>query len=145
MDTVILHYSELDKDTLYDILRLRVSVFIVEQDCPYMDIDDNDRDAYHMICREDGEIKGYLRILKKGVTFKEASIGRVIAVDRRRGIASDMLSLAIGFVRDVLHEDTIRIGSQVYAEGLYSKVGFVRDGEEYLEDGIPHVEMVYRC
>ena len=145
MDTVILHYSELDKDTLYDILRLRVSVFIVEQNCPYMDIDDNDRDAYHMICREDGEIKGYLRILKKGVTFKEASIGRVIAVDRRRGIASDMLSLAIGFVRDVLHEDTIRIGSQVYAEGLYSKVGFVRDGEEYLEDGIPHVEMVYRC
>ena len=145
MDTVILHYSELDRDTLYDILELRMSVFVVEQDCAYMDIDGRDVDAYHMICRENGEIKGYLRILKPGAFFKEASIGRVIAVDRRRGIATEMVSSAVDFIRDTLHEGRIRIESQVYAAGLYEKLGFVKDGEEFLEDGIPHIQMVYGC
>ena len=145
MDTVILHYSELDRDTLYDILELRMSVFVVEQDCVYMDIDGRDVDAYHMICRENGEIKGYLRILKPGALFREASIGRVIAVDRRKGIASRMVSSAIDFIRDDMHEDRIRIESQVYAAGLYEKLGFVKDGEEFLEDGIPHIQMVYGC
>ena len=145
METVILHYSELDRDTLYDILQLRMSVFVVEQDCVYMDIDGRDRDAYHLICREDGVIKGYLRILKPGIFFKEASIGRVIAIDRRKGIASMMVSSAIDFIRDEMHEDRIRIESQVYAAGLYEKLGFVKDGEEFLEDGIPHIQMVYGC
>ena len=145
MDTVILHYSELDRDTLYDILELRMSVFVVEQDCAYMDIDGRDVDAYHMICRENGEIKGYLRILKPGAFFKEASIGRVIAVDRRRGIATEMVSSAVDFIRDTLHEGRIRIESQVYAAGLYEKLGFVKDGEEFLEDGIPHIQMTYGC
>ena len=145
METVILHYSELDRDTLYDILQLRMSVFVVEQDCVYMDIDGRDRDAYHLICREDGVIKGYLRILKPGIFFKEASIGRVIAIDRRKGIASMMVSSAIDFIRDEMHEDRIRIESQVYAAGLYEKLGFVKDGEEFLEDGIPHIQMVYWC
>ena len=145
MDAVILHYSELDRDTLYDILRLRMSVFVVEQDCVYMDIDGRDRDAYHLICREDGEIKGYLRILKPGAFFEEASIGRVIAVERRKGTASKMVSSAMDFIRDVLHESRIRIESQVYAMGLYEKLGFVKDGEEFLEDGISHIQMVYGC
>ena len=145
METVILHYSELDRDTLYDILQLRMSVFVVEQDCVYMDIDGRDRDAYHLICREDGVTKGYLRILRPGALFGEASIGRVIAVDRRKGIASSMVSSAIEFIRDEMHEDRIRIESQVYAAGLYEKLGFVKDGEEFLEDGIPHIQMVYGC
>ena len=145
MDTVILHYSELDRDTLYDILGLRMSVFVVEQGCAYMDIDGRDRDAYHLICREDGIIKGYLRILKPGTFFEEASIGRVIAVERRKGIATEMVSDAIRFIRDVLKEGSIRIESQVYAAELYGKLGFVKDGKEYLEDGIPHIQMVYRC
>ena len=145
MDTVILHYSELDRDTLYDILELRMSVFVVEQDCAYMDIDGRDVDAYHMICRENGEIKGYLRILKPGASFEEASIGRVIAVDRRRGIATEMVSSAVDVIRDTLHEGRIRIESQVYAAGLYEKLGFVKDGEEFLEDGIPHIQMTYGC
>ena len=145
MDIVIMHYSELDRDTLYDILELRMSVFVVEQDCAYMDIDGRDVDAYHMICREDGVIKGYLRILKPGAFFKEASIGRVIAVDRRRGIATEMVSSAVDFIRDTLHEGRIRIESQVYAAGLYEKLGFVKDGEEFSEDGIPHIRMVYGC
>ena len=145
METVVLHYSELDRDTLYDILQLRMSVFVAEQGCAYMDIDGRDRDAYHLICRDKGEIKGYLRILRPGTFFKEASIGRVIAVDRGKGIATEMVSSAIGFIRDVLHENRIRIESQVYAAGLYEKLGFVKEGEEFLEDGIPHIQMVYGC
>ena len=145
MDIVILHYSELDRDTLYDILSLRMSVFVVEQECIYMDMDGRDRDAYHLICREDGEIKGYLRILKPGAFFEEVSIGRVLAVDRRKGIASRMVSSAMDFIKDVLHESSIRIESQVYAAELYKKLGFVKDGEEFLEDGIPHIQMVYGC
>ena len=145
METTILHYSELDRDTLYDILELRMSVFVVEQECIYMDIDGKDVDAYHLICREDGAIKGYLRILKPGALFEEASIGRVISVDRRKGIASSMVSSAIDFIRDILHEGRIRIESQVYAAGLYEKLGFVKDGEEFLEDGIPHIQMIYGC
>ena len=145
METTILHYSELDRDTLYDILELRMSVFVVEQECAYMDIDGRDADAYHLICCDNGEIKGYLRILRPGTFFKEASIGRVIAIDRRKGIASMMVSSAIDFIRDILHEGRIRIESQVYAMGLYEKLGFVKDGEEFLEDGIPHIQMVYGC
>ena len=145
MEIVILHYSELDRDTLYDILELRMSVFVVEQECAYMDIDGRDADAYHLICRDNGEIKGYLRILKPGALFEEASIGRVIAVDRGKGIASKMVSSAMDFIRDILHEGRIRIESQAYVTGLYEKLGFVKDGEEFLEDGIPHIQMVYGC
>ena len=144
MDIFILPFSELDADTLYDILGLRMSVFVVEQQCIYMDIDGRDRDSYHLICREDGEIKGYLRIMKKGIFYDDVSIGRVLVTERRRGIATEMVKAALDFIRDVIQEDTVRIESQVYALGLYEKLGFVKVGEEFLEDGIPHIQMIRR-
>ncbi len=144
MEILISRFSELDADTLHDIFQLRMSVFIIEQNCLYMDIDGRDRDAFHLVCREGGRMVGYLRILRPGAFFKEASIGRVIAVERRRGIATAMLEGAIAFIRDSMHESVIRIESQTYACALYEKLGFVREGEEFLEDGIPHVQMVLK-
>ena len=144
MEITISRFSELDTDTLYNILGLRMSVFIVEQNCPYMDIDGRDKGSYHMVCRDGREIKGYLRIMMPGTFFREASIGRVLVTDRGKGIATEMVRSAMGFIRDVLHEDVIRLESQAYAVGLYEKLGFVKDGDEYLEDGIPHIQMVYR-
>ena len=144
MDIGIYSFSELDKLTLYEILRLRAEMFVVEQNCHYQDVDGKDIDAFHLICRDEGKIVGYLRILRPGVSFREASLGRVLVKDRGKGIATQMVRRAIGFITDVLHEDTIRIESQSYVCGLYEKLGFVKVGDEFIDAGIPHIQMVYK-
>ena len=144
MDVSICSFSELDKLTLYEILASRMEVFVVEQNCFYQDVDGKDIDAFHLICRDEGRMVGYLRILRPGATFEEASIGRVLVKDRRKGIATEMIRRAIGFITDVLHEDVIRIESQTYVCGLYEKLGFVKVGDEFLDAGAPHIQMVYR-
>ena len=144
MDVSICSFSELDKLTLYEILALRMEVFVVEQNCFYQDVDGKDIDAFHLICRDEGRMVGYLRILRPGATFEEASIGRVLVTERGKGIATEMIRRAMGFIRDVLHEDVIRIESQAYVCGLYEKLGFVKVGGEFLDAGIPHIQMVYR-
>ena len=91
MELVIKHFDELSTHELYEILKLRVSVFIVEQNCPYQEIDDVDKKAYHVYLKDETGIQAYLRVLPKGVTFKEASVGRVIAVKRRCGALNPQL------------------------------------------------------
>ena len=142
MDIVIKHYAELSKEELYEILGLRMAVFIVEQNRPYQDIDGYDMDAYHLICSAGGEIKGYMRILRPGTVYREASFGRVLVTDRGKGVASRMVESALGFIRDVMHEEAVRIESQTYIVGLYERFGFVKDGDEFMDAGIPHIQMV---
>lgn len=143
METIIKRFDELTVDELYDILKLRVDVFVVEQNCPYPEIDGKDRSGFHVILREEGKIVAYLRALEPGVSFEEASLGRVITAPekRRTGIGSILLQEGIRVVRENMDAPGIRIEAQVYARKFYELQGFVQTSEEFLEDGIPHIEM----
>lgn len=146
MNIKLKKFNELTVDELYKILRLRSEVFVVEQNCVYQDCDNKDYEAYHMFLEKDGEIIGYLRILRRGVSYDEVSIGRVLIKEnyRNKGISRNMMLEAIKFVKEELKEDTIRISAQVYVKNFYEGVGFKTVSEEYLEDDIPHIEMIYK-
>ena len=141
MELIVKHFSELSAEELFEIYKLRVSVFIVEQSCPYQDIDDADKSAYHVWLRDEDGIEAYARVLPAGVAFRTAAIGRVIAVKRRCGLGTKIVTASIEAVRDKLGADMITIEAQVYARSLYENLGFRQTSEEFLEDGIPHIQM----
>ncbi len=138
------HFSELTTEELFDIYKLRVSVFVVEQNCPYQEVDSADKTAYHIWLKEDGELLAYLRVLPRGVVREEVSLGRVIAVRRRCGLGSRILAAGIRTAVERFGADCIVIEAQTHARGLYEKAGFVQTSEEFLEDGIPHIQMTWR-
>ncbi len=142
MELFVRRFDELDIHDLYEIMKLRCDVFIVEQECHYEDIDGRDINAIHVYLKDNNEIVGYLRILDKGVLFKEVSIGRVIAKRRRVGIGSELLKVGLIAAKKYYNADKIKIEAQVYAKSFYERVGFKVCGAEFLEDGIPHVPMV---
>lgn len=141
MELTVKKFEELTLDELYEVFALRVSVFVVEQKCAYQDIDEYDRKAVHVLLRENGEIAAYLRVLPAGTAFEEVSIGRVIAVKRRQGFGSRIVSEGIRAAKEYFGARTIVIEAQTYARGLYEKHGFVQISDEFLEDGIPHIKM----
>lgn len=141
MELIVKHFSELSAEELFEIYKLRVSVFIVEQSCPYQDIDDADKSAYHVWLRDEDGIEAYARVLPAGVAFPTAAFGRVIAVKRRCGLGTKIVAAAIETARDNLGADMITIEAQVYARSLYENLGFRQTSEEFLEDGIPHIQM----
>ncbi|MCL2574278.1 MAG: GNAT family N-acetyltransferase [Defluviitaleaceae bacterium] len=144
MTYIIKKFDELNNIELYEMLKLRQDVFIIEQNCIYPDIDNNDENAYHLLVLDDSKIVGCTRILDKGVTFDENSIGRVITAKshRGRGIAKEMMLQSMIFIRDALNETHIKISAQSYIVPLYASLGFEIVSDEYLEDGIPHVDML---
>ncbi|MCJ7689677.1 MAG: GNAT family N-acetyltransferase, partial [Clostridiaceae bacterium] len=115
-------------------------------ECIYEDCDGKDKKSYHLFAEQNGEILVYLRILEKGVSYNEISIGRVLANKkyRGRGFAKQMMLRAIEFIEHYLNEKEIRISAQVYLSNFYSSFGFVKVSEAYLEDDIPHIEMLYK-
>ena len=137
MELFVKHFAELTAQELYEIYRLRVSVFVVEQKCCYQEVDDADENAYHVWLRDRDGIGAYAR----GATFPEVSIGRVIAVKRRCGLGKQIVAAAIGTAKEKLHADKITIEAQTYVKKLYENFGFYQTSEEFLEDGIPHVQM----
>lgn len=141
MDLMIKHFSELSTEELFKIYKLRVSVFVVEQKCPYQEIDDADRAAYHIWLEDEDEIAAYARVLPRDEALPMASIGRVIAVKRRRGLGSKIVAVAIDTAKEKLAAERITIEAQVYARSLYEKAGFYQTSEVFLEDGIPHIQM----
>lgn len=145
MEYKIRTFDELSNRELYSILRLRSEIFVVEQNCVYQDLDNKDLNAYHLMAIENGELIGYLRILNKGVSYKEASIGRVVVKKeyRRKKLGLEIINKGIDFIINTMKEKEVRISAQVYAKNLYEKAGFVEVSEEYLEDDIPHMEMLY--
>lgn len=138
-------FNELSILELYAILRLRVEIFVVEQDCPYQDLDNKDQSAYHLIVKDNNEIVGVLRILPEGVSYKEMAIGRLVVKKSHRGqgIALKMMSYAIDFIVNDLNKSKIRLSGQAYLIDFYQKLGFKRVSEVYLEDGINHYEFLY--
>lgn len=145
MEWVLKRFDSLSISEIYGILKLRNAVFIVEQNCPYQDIDEKDQSSYHLFLKEDnGQIAAYLRILDKGQTFDKISIGRVIVRKDKRGsgLAKQMLLKAISFIQEQLHEQRIKIEAQAYLQEFYRGIGFMPLSEIYLEDEIPHIKMM---
>jgi len=144
MQYIIKKYEILTNTELYKILQLRQEIFIIEQACIYPDIDGLDENAHHLMALDEGNLIGSLRILEKGVTFEDASIGRVVvsASSRGKGVAKEMMLQAIDFIQNKWKETRIKISAQTYAIPFYQGVGFEVASGEYLEDGIPHVDMV---
>ena len=141
MELVVKHFSELSAEELFEIYKLRVSVFVVEQKCPYQEVDDADRVAYHIWLKDENGIEAYARVLPQGVTFSTASLGRVIAVKRRCGLGSKIVGAAIDVAKTKLCAEKITIEAQEYARSLYEKHGFRQTSEKFLEDGIAHIQM----
>ena len=144
MELCIKKFEELSGAELYEILKLRVDVFVVEQNCPYRELDGKDQGALHVYLRDAGEIVAYLRVLAPGVSFAEASLGRVIAARRRCGLGTRVLRAGIAAARDFFHAAAIRIEAQEYARAFYEKQGFAPVSEVFLEDGIPHIQMLLK-
>lgn len=145
MNWNIKKFNQFKVEEIYKILALRNKVFIVEQECAYLDCDDKDLKSYHLFSEENGEVVAYLRILEKGVSYDEISIGRVAVKKdyRGKGISREMMLKAIEFIENNLKEETIKIQAQVYLLNFYSSLGFKAVSEEYLEDNIPHIDMIY--
>lgn len=143
MEIVIKKYEELTLNELYEILKVRVNVFVVEQKCPYPELDDKDKKAYHAWLWENGTIKAYLRVLPAGVSYEEPSIGRVLTTERGKGYGEKIFAKGIEIAREKLNAHKLRIGAQLYAKGFYERFGFKQVSEKYLEDGIYHIEMLW--
>lgn len=139
-------FETMNVKELYEALKLRSDVFVVEQTCIYADLDGRDENASHVMVQENGRVIGYLRILDKGQTFDEIAIGRVV-VDpafRKRGIAEEMMKTAIAYIKENLGASRIKLAAQQYLTGFYEGLGFRVISEGYVEDGIPHVDMEYK-
>lgn len=128
---------------LYSVLQLRSEVFVVEQNCVYQDIDGKDNKALHVIGEFNGETVAYCRLFKSGDYFDQASIGRVIVKEnfRDKKWGHDLIKEAIGAVQSHFGESQITISAQLYLKKFYESHGFVQTSDEYLEDGILHIEM----
>jgi ElaA protein len=145
MKLSIKHYTALSIDEFHDIIALRMQVFVVEQDCPYQDLDGKDKDAYHLIAEIEGTIVGTLRLLKPGKHYMEVAIGRVVshADYRDRKIGHQMMAYSMDYINDQLKLYEVRLSAQSHLTGYYGRYGFESTGKEYLEDGIPHTEMLF--
>ena len=137
-------FQELSLNELYALLKLRVEVFAVEQNCVYQDLDGKDQVCYHVMLHLDDELVGYSRLVPAGVSYAEVAIGRVItaASVRGKGFGRTLMEYSIQNCHKLWGEGPIRLSAQVYAKEFYDSLGFVAEGEEYLEDGIPHIEML---
>jgi ElaA protein len=137
-------FDQLTPAELYDILRLRSEVFVVEQNCVFLDMDNKDQHCHHIIGRQDGNLVGYSRILRAGISYVESSIGRIVTspAARSRGIGRELMVQSIRTLYDLYGITDIRIGAQYYLLSFYASFGFVQKGEIYLEDGIEHIEML---
>lgn len=140
-------FSELTLNEFHDIIQLRIEVFVIEQDCPYQDLDGKDKACYHLICKNTkGDLIGTLRILPAGLSYKEISIGRVVLKETARGEKNGhtMMTEAMQFIASKFGQQAVRISAQKHLEKFYETHGFQSTGKEYLEDGIPHIEMLYQ-
>lgn len=137
-------FNDLTNIELYTILKERTTVFVVEQECPYLEVDGKDISSYHLFVENEGDIIGYLRILPSGVAYPEASLGRILVKKEHRGhrLAEELINRGLDFLKKELKETTVKIQAQSYLLKFYNSFGFQSVSEEYLEDNIPHIDMV---
>ena len=146
-------FKDLTSEELYQIIQLRISVFVVEQNCPYQDADGKDIKSLHVMGYTPSpafplkgrELTAYARILPTGISYREVSIGRIVTSQkaRRTGAGKELMKKTMDFIKKEFGNVPIRISAQLYLQKFYEGFGFIREGDEYLEDGISHVEMLY--
>jgi len=143
------YFDELSLNQLYEIGRLRQEVFVLEQNCPYVDFDGKDQFCYHLMCfDEKNNLIAYSRIVPAGISYENyVSIGRVITSGtvRKSGMGRALMSESIKACEKIFGNGDIKIGAQTYLLKFYNSFGFESNGIEYLEDGIPHTEMIRKA
>ncbi|MBQ6708398.1 MAG: GNAT family N-acetyltransferase [Clostridia bacterium] len=142
MELIIKHFNELSAHELMEIYKLRVAVFVVEQECAYQEIDNYDDVSYHLWLKDDDGIIAYSRVLPQNSKFEDVSIGRVISARRRCGMGTKIMEAAIGVAKDKFSAKQICLEAQVYAIPFYENVGFKVVSEQFNIDKIPHVKML---
>lgn len=137
-------FEEFTVTELYAVLKARIDVFVIEQNCPYPDLDNYDQKAVHIWAEEDGQILAYCRVFDKGIKYEETSIGRVLTTELARGksLGKQLIQYAVETIENRFHTPEIRISAQDYLLRFYSGFGFEDTGNKYLEDDIPHTEMI---
>lgn len=140
----IKRFNELSISELYELLQLRSEVFVVEQNCVYQDIDGKDEKALHLLGEVDHKIVAYSRLFNANDYFENASIGRVTIAEKFRDQkwGHDLIKEAISGIESILGKQPITISAQLYLKKFYEINGFQQVSEMYLEDGIPHIEML---
>jgi len=143
--TITKTFSELDTEDLYQILRLRSEVFVVEQDCVYQDIDNKDQNAIHLYYKENDQIVAYTRIFKAGDYYENPCIGRVVVSKKDRGndLGKKIMIDSMEYIKQNIKGEKIELSAQKYLDKFYKDLGFYKIGEDYLEDGIPHQRMIF--
>jgi len=136
-------FDELTVPEFHEIIKARIDVFVVEQDCPYPDLDGYDQKAIHLWAEQDNSILAYCRIFDKGIKYNETSIGRVLTSEKGRGknLGKQLIQYAVETIENRFKTSEVRISAQDYLLKFYSYFGFQDTGKKYLEDNIPHTEM----
>lgn len=143
MECVIKNFDELNTKELYDLLQLRFRVFVLEQKSLYDEVDGRDLECYHLLGYDKGELVAYLRILPRGLSFDEVSIGRVVVREdaRAAGLGRKIVTKAIEFITNEMKENEVRIEAQSYLKKFYESFGFKQTSEPFLDEGVEHIEM----
>lgn len=144
MKIEIKKFADIKSPELYKILQLRAAVFVVEQDCAYQDLDGKDQKALHVIGTHNNEVVAYTRIFTPGDYMDDACIGRVVvkANQRQHGYGKEIVKASIKAIEDFYQVTRVQLSAQTYLKQFYNSLGFQEIGEEYLEDGIPHINMI---
>ncbi|MBM3412453.1 MAG: GNAT family N-acetyltransferase [Bacteroidetes bacterium] len=140
----LLKFESLTSIDCYEILQLRSAIFVVEQQCVYLDMDNKDQQSWHLLGKIDGQLAAYTRLLPAGLAFTHCSIGRVVTAStfRRAGLGKLLMAESIQCCEKLFGKGPIEIGAQLYLEKFYQSFGFNSVGEIYLEDGIEHIHMI---
>ncbi|MDR2237433.1 MAG: GNAT family N-acetyltransferase [Chryseobacterium sp.] len=140
----IKNFDEFTVPELYAVLKARIDVFVIEQNCPYPDLDNYDQKAVHIWAEENGDILAYCRVFDKGIKYNETSIGRVLTTEKARGrsLGKQLIQYAVETIENRFHTTAVRISAQDYLLRFYAGFGFEDTGKKYLEDDIPHTEMI---
>ena len=146
LNITVKSFNQLTTKELYDVLQLRSEVFVVEQDCVYQDIDGKDQKALHVLGIKDNKIVAYTRLFKPGDYFNLASIGRVVVKENQRmhKYGYDIMEASIKAIKTNYNTTDIKISAQCYLKRFYNNLNFFEVGEQYLEDDIPHIAMLYK-
>lgn len=143
---LVLHkklFRELTVDELYELLRVRAEVFVVEQDCVYQDLDGDDQVSVHLWLTDGGKVVALCRVCPAGTHMEEVSIGRVITTERGKGYGKRIILEGIKVAQEHFNAKRIDIEAQEYARGFYEQVGFRQSSEPFMLDGIPHIRMTW--
>lgn len=137
------NFSELTAEELYELLRIRSEVFVVEQNCVYQDMDGDDQASIHLWLTDQDRVVALCRVCPAGTHMKEVSIGRVITTERGKGYGKQIMLAGIEAAREHFDATTIEIEAQEYAKGFYEQVGFRQSSDPFILDGIPHIKMTF--